>query len=287
MTQDLKRQLFLQLLLESYAPQQAPKIWKKLPIANEDIPKVNTNINVIEPLNANLFFLKKIHYTWLAHYISHLPPNYQQPVASVFPDFSKIMKRLNRPSAKCEKKGDVDPYLFHLLIEKIGLKDRLPTCFLPAGSFDALISWDRQKILSLIDILPLADASKEIKQIVDRNKLLLIDAALTNEQKIYLKKCMVVKHATCDLTIHLKNWQGTKEGLKIHLHKLGLELFYKGLYQENTDFLFYLSHLLDIGRGIHLLNGAQMAKNEEKKDLYYKNFNQCYKFISSYEKSER
>jgi hypothetical protein len=285
MIQHLKRQLFLKLLLDSYAIQLAPQIWKKLPLGDQESPSNKIGCSITDPLKANIDFLKKIHYTWLANYIAHLPQNYQRTAANAFPDFPKIMRSLNRPSIEIESQMAVNPYIYHLMIEKIGLQERLPVCFLPASPFERLLTWDRNKILSLIDLLPLADASREIKQIVDRNKLMMIYAALTEEQKTYIKQCMVVKHTTCDLNINLKNWLGTKDRLKIHLHKQGLELFYKGLYQEGPDFLFYLSHRLDIGRGKPLEAAVAAGKNEEKKDLYYKNLIQCYKFISSYEKS--
>lgn len=137
----------------------------------------------------------------------------------------------------------------------------------------------------LIDLLPLADASKEIKQIVDRNKLMLIYSALTDLQKNYIKHCLMTRHVTCDLQLNLKNWQGPKDQLKIYFHKVGLELFAKALAQENPDYLFYLSHLLDTGRGKMLLSVVEKSKKDEKKETYIKNLTQAIKFISAHEKS--
>lgn len=282
MIQNVKRQLFLQLLLKSYSPAMADQLWQKLPIKGQEISNEVVLCPLNEPLNSNLDFLKKIHYTWIAAYISTLPENFQKSAATAFPEFEKIMQKLEVGGERAET---VDPYIHHLLIEKIGLKERLPICFLEKSPFDELLKWNRSKLLSLIDLLPLADAGKEIKQIVDRNKLMLIYSALNEEQKEYIKHCMMTKHVSCDIKLNLRNWQGPKEKLKVYLHRLGLEMFAKGLAGQSEDFLFYLSHFLDAGRGKSLVSIAYSAKVEEKKELYFKNLTQAIKFINAHEKS--
>lgn len=279
MTQHVKRLLFLKLLLDTYAPKTT--LQSKLPI-KEKLPEKKTVCPLTEPIHANLAFLNRMHYTWLANYISLLPETLRKSAASAFPEFKKIMNTLNIGEDKAETQGDVDPFLHQLLIDRIGLKNRLPICFLEQGPFHSLLHWERSRLLSLIDLLPLADAGKEIKQIVDKNKLLLIYSALNEFQKNYLKQCMSGKTVFTETPLNLRNWTGTKEQLKLHLHKIGLDLFAKGLAKESADFLFYLAHLLDAGRGKPLLSEKGAG---DKKDLYFNNLNQAIKFISIHEKA--
>jgi hypothetical protein len=280
MIQDQKRHLFLKLLLDSYAPQAITTLWTKLPLGSTTIPTNKTNCKPTEPLESNLEFMQKIHYSWIAVYISNLPKSLQPVAAASFPAFVKIMKLLPVETEPQKSNGAVDTYIHKLLIQTIGLEKRLPICFLPKSPLEEILRWDKTKITQLIDILPLSDAGREIKQIVDRNRLMQIYGAFSEVQKSYLKQCMLTKHIGCDIKLNLKNWQGKKEDLRLYIHKLGLDLFAKGLHQEEDDFMFYLSHLLDTGRGKMILTLSKAAKKDERKNLYYKNLQQAIKFLS-------
>lgn len=285
MIQDVKRQLFLQLLLDAYSA-PLPQLWTKLPLAKVEIPKIPLTCPPSQPLTSNLAFLMRVHYTWIARYLGLLPKQFHKPIASLFPDFGKILKTLGEETGKeAPQQGEVQPYLFHLLIEKMELKEKLPLCFLPSSPMGGIAHWSRSKTLSLIDILPLADAAREIKKVVSKSKLMLIDSSLSPMQRAYLKHILATKHTACELALNLPNWQGSKEQLQTYLHRIGLDLFYKALFKEHPDFLFYVSHILDIGRGKSLAAAAKAAELDEKNDLYYKNLAQCYNFINSYEKS--
>ena len=128
---------------------------------------------------------------------------------------------------------------------------------------NALLKLTKNELIEVIDLLSLYDLAEEIKKIVDTNLLKKIKDALPQNKLKILHQISNRPHPFKPQRIGLEKWDGKTETLNKILHKKGLIRLSFALYQEDKSLIWYICHLLDIGRGATLSKLCKNEKNEK------------------------
>jgi len=133
----------------------------------------------------------------------------------------------------------------------------LPIEYLPESELNILTQFSKKEMTQLIDFLSLYDLALEIRQIVETKILKKIYSLLTEDQKKFLKSIMAQKEHPALTKLGLDRWDGNEEVFRYLLHRRGLMRLAIALSREHPDLLWYVCHILDIGRGTALSKSAQ------------------------------
>lgn len=256
-----KRYNFLASCLKTFLGDAPVALLEKLPLGPPGRSPLTADPKEI--LLAHQEFLQRMHYSWWAEVIEKETVPIQKAYLSLLPEEKrkKCLKLLHLKSAK-PFDHEVMPqvWIYQQLEKAFSLEEKLPICFLPQSPFHYLLTMEKEELVLLMDLLVLPQLTKQIRQIVDRNRLVRIYEALTPLQKQFLKEAMQAKHITLEPSIDLMTWSGDQKELRRSIHKAGLVFLAKAVSKEESTFLFYLTHLLDKGRGTLL---AKSLETEE------------------------
>jgi hypothetical protein len=152
-------------------------------------------------------------------------------------------------SETIELSEPVKSFILSQLYTLLKADEHLPLDYLPETELSELGTWNKTQLIHLIDFLGLHDLATEVRQIVNKNHLKNIYACLTPQQFYYLKVCLHQKEmlTVSKLGIDASIKDSTK--LKRVIHQRGLLRLGKALCGQHPDFVWYLSHTLDTGRG--------------------------------------
>jgi hypothetical protein len=142
-------------------------------------------------------------------------------------------------------------------------KDRIPFDYLPESSFSALGKWDKLQLIELINFFGLHDLASEVRHIVNKTYLQNIYNSLTHRQLYYLKVCLHQKETLKAPKLGINPTLEDSAPLKKAFHRRGLVRLGKALSGEHPDFIWYLAHTLDVGRGNLLMENYQ-SKSDPK-----------------------
>lgn len=162
------------------------------------------------------------------------------------------------------------PYLAHILRSELMEPDLLSEQHLPASPLNILLRLERKHLIHLCDLLGIHDLAADLRQVVDRELLGKIYAALTPPQLQFLHYCSKQPMKWIPPKLGLLAWDGSKKQLNKLLHFRGLMRLAKAILQEDASLKWHLMHRLDIGR-------AKIVQKElyKKQDLsllpYFKN----------------
>lgn len=265
MTQELnaKQQIYLRVLLDHYHEGSQDSILKSLPPAQAKeismlkIQNGDPSAIFLDPAQA----LTSIHYSWVAEEILKQPAELQSLfIASLSPtqqrDVKKLIpKEISRPLAPI-----FATYFCEQLFVKLGMENLLPKSFLPNTQLSHLIDLPKSEIVDIIDFFGLYDLGEEIRTIVNTKNLKNIYSCLTPRKHQFLRNCLHQKDRVVAPKLHLEKWDGNCQELQKTLHRRGLSRLGKALSGQHPDFIWYLTHMLDIGRGKIL---ASQIANEE------------------------
>jgi hypothetical protein len=140
-------------------------------------------------------------------------------------------------------------YLRKTLLDSLNGSKILPVHHLPKSKLEKLLSFSKKELTQLIDRLSLYDLSMELRQIVETKILKKIYSLLTEEEKNFLKAIGAHKDPFAMGRLGIEKWDGSEESLRTLLHKRGLARLGAGLSGQDPDFIWYICHGLDIGRG--------------------------------------
>lgn len=140
-------------------------------------------------------------------------------------------------------------YLRKTLLDSLNGSKILPIHHLPKSRLEKLLSFSKKELTRLIDRLSLYDLSMEMRQIVETKILKKIYSLLTEEEKTVLKAVGAHKDPFVLGRLGIEKWDGSEESLRTLLHRRGLARLGAGLSGQDPDFIWYICHLLDIGRG--------------------------------------
>ncbi len=128
--------------------------------------------------------------------------------------------------------------------------DLLPIECLPLSPLNDLALLPIETLISFLDLLGLHDVAIEMKQIIDKQKLIKIEENLTSDQLLYLK-ILIQSHEPVAFTqMGLLNWNGEKEKLKALIRQRGANRLAKALYGQDASLTWYVLHRLDVEKAL-------------------------------------
>lgn len=230
--------------LERFLPFEQRQIIDTLPDIEEEIQLENFS-------NANI--LEKVHWSWFLPAIKLYPESEQKLFLSALNPHSE--KNLAKVLTLSIGGSDVTEigrsFLRKILLDSLtGPKDDLlPINYLPRSPLNRLLKLTKKELTSLIDHLSLYDLAIELRQIVETKILKKIYSLLSEGERMTLKALTGHKESFSLGKLGLERWDGSEELLRTLLHKRGLTRFGAGLSGQDPDFVWYICHQLDIGRG--------------------------------------
>ncbi|HSX38747.1 MAG TPA: hypothetical protein VLE95_07975 [Chlamydiales bacterium] len=225
----------------------------------EAMPSTEVNTDLEEAS-----ILERVHWSWLLPILKTKPLKEQKLFLSALDRFSNENLcrelKIRTPPAK-EKSKIVQEFILQTLTENLvgATIPLLPIYFLPPTPLSPLLYLGKQELIELIDTLSLTDLAIELRQIVETKILKKIYSFLSEEETRILKKAVAFNQNMIRATpLDLKKWDGAEKSLRISLHKRGLARLGAALSLQHHDFIWYICHQLDIGRGTALLKLVSM-----------------------------
>lgn len=136
--------------------------------------------------------------------------------------------------------------LYTQLIQDI--PDLLPQEALPLDPLNVLVTFSREQLIELIDLLSLHDLNLELKSLISSVRLKKLQALLSTVQKQYLTQLKKKNELISFKPLGLTYWNGDTDILKKALHQRGLNRLAKALYLSHPSLQWYVLHKLDISR---------------------------------------
>ena len=233
--------------LERFLPEKERILLDKMPTFSADLKPEGFASNAV---------LEKVHWSWFLPTLKTYPETEQKLFLSALTPYAakNLAKSLTLSSFSQEMSEIAKAYLRQILLNSlVGPHDRLlPTDYLPPSPLKPLLNLTKKELTHLIDFLSLHDLAAEIRQIVETKILKKIYSLLTEEERKFLKNAMAHKEPFILARMGLDRWDGSEETLRTLLHRRGLARFGSALSGQDPDFIWYICHQLDIGRGTTL-----------------------------------
>ncbi len=223
--------------------------------------------------------LERIHYSWLAPFLRTLSESdLRFFLAALGPAqvkglqeqlrFSNHLPTLTKPA-----RGYLRSHLFKQLTSEL-----LPIELLPPSSYNILLRLNDAQLLEVIVYLGLYDLAFEMRQIIATSILKEILNALPPRQSEFVQKEMLEPEELIFKRLFLQGWDGTPATLAKLVEERGLERLGAALYDCDSNFLWYLTHQMEMLRATHLLKYCTRAQNARA----LKRLNEQYLKILSY-----
>lgn len=229
-------------------------------LPEEESDELESSDPLEESIDPALFhdkdLLNKVHWSWFLPTLKLYPESEQKLfIAALDPYAEKSLAKaltLSSGGSKITKIGK--SFLQKVLTEAlIDPRDPLlPVVYLPKSTICRLLQLTKKQLTHLIDQLSLYDFAIELRQIVETKILKKIYSLLTDEEKKRLRELGNYKESFSLGRLGIEKWDGSEEILRTLLHKRGLARLGAGLSGQDPDFIWYICHQLDIGRGSHL-----------------------------------
>ncbi len=243
--------------LERFLPELERLRLEELPSFEEGVtPEGFTNGGILE----------QVHWSWFLPTLKTYPIKEQKlfltaldPVAAQnlahsleISDFPQEMSQTGRS------------FLRQILLNSLlGTKDRLlPIDYLPPSPLKPLLRLSKKELTKLIDFLSLHDLAAEMRQIVETKILKKIYSFLSEDERKFFKQTMAHQKESFPMPrMGLDRWDGAEESFRHILHRRGITRLGIALSAQDPDFIWYICHQLDIGRGnvLHKLCGKEAA----------------------------
>lgn len=247
--------LMLKILINRFNPTAGNVLLKFLP--EEDLKKVNTQNIVSSDITPLLkqpqTLLQMLHFSWLQPIIQQFPSELQPIFIGALTEQQSTGLNKALEMTPCAISSPVRMFLQEQLYSKIKSKPGLPIEYLPVSDFSELLNWNKRELVELIDFLGLYDVASKIRNIVNKQHLENIYSCLNKKQHYYLRVCLYQKEKLIAPKLNINPAKKNPEKLKKEMHLRGLIRLGKALCGENMDLVWYIAHILDIGRGQMLL----------------------------------
>ena len=206
-------------------------------------------------------FLQRVHSSWFEEALSPLKP------------IEKSLLETALPPSVAEKLKIKTSILGGIYQDKLakllGLEQETPFPLLSKSPLFSLLTYSKDELVELISLLPLPLLAPQIKKIVDKKRLMSFYALLSERGRGLLKHSLMTPDLGALPHFNISQWQGTSAELNTTLHRFGIFLLSQGIANEGDAFRFYLSRLLDRGRGKVLLEGSREAIAKDPKSLLF------------------
>lgn len=230
--------------LERFLPEGERLQLEKLPSFTEELtPEGFTNGGMLE----------KVHWSWFLPTLKTYTEGDQNHFLSALSPYAakNLAKALGLSPGGQEMSEIAKLYFRQILLNSLlGPTDRLlPLDYLPPTPLKPLLNCSKKELVRIIDFLSLHDLAAELRQIVETKILKKIYSFLSEEERNFLKSAMTHKESFVLPRMGLDRWDGSEESLHLLLHRRGLMRLGAALSGQDPDFIWYICHQLDIGRG--------------------------------------
>lgn len=225
--------------------------------------------NPTDAFKTVLLLLDRIHPSWIAPVLRSLPEGEIRLFISALNDqLSQSVKTLLRFSGEAIKLTEIGKlYLQKILYQKIANTSLLPVECLPESPLNVLIDLRSADLMALTDFLGLHDLAVEIRQIVDKRKLSLIQESLPSSEKAYLAILTQSRESVTFTPMGLLNWQGDQDVLKQLIQQRGINRLAKALSLQNSSLVWYVAHKMDSDRGLLLSKLATPLEKSQAAEI--------------------
>lgn len=232
--------------LMAYLSPEVKSVFQSLPMPSADLTQG------VPPLEDEL---SKVHPTWIAPLLRTLPEGEIALFLGCLPsEHVEELKALLLFADPVPTLSELaKPFLCRTLMEMLSEVERMPSACLPAHPLNELLHFDREKLLSFIDLLSMHDLAAEVRTIIGAAKLKSIYDALTKPQCFLLQEIVHAKEPFLFKHSVLKGWSGEAEQLQALLRERGLNRLAKALAALHPDLLWHLSRHLEAQYGEKLV----------------------------------
>jgi len=207
--------------------------------------------------------LNYVHYSWLIPTLKNLKEDLSICLACLPEKMKPILSKQfdEKPYSK-EITESVKEYIHLILLNSLlGEEDViLPIQYIEYSPINILASKAKNTLIQVIDYLALFDLAKEIRKTLNTNTIKKIYSCLSDGEKKFLKRTQSLSDPVTFSSL-LEKWDGTRESFRKILHKKGLYRFGLALCGSHPDLIWYVCHLLDIGRGASLMKLCEKKVN--------------------------
>lgn len=248
-----RAKMVLKAILNQFEPESKQALLRFVSI--EEKEEIERSRDLEGPLTPESFsvdaILERVHWSWFLPTLELYPePEQKLFLSALSPRAEKNLAKVLTLSAKGEASSLIGKdYLRKTLLDSLNGYKILPLEHLPKTNLEKLLSFSKKELTKLIDRLSLYDLSTELRQIVETKILKKIYSLLTEEERTFLKAIGSHKDPFAMGRLGIEKWDGSEESLRTLLHKRGLARFGAGLSGQDPDFIWYICHGLDIGRG--------------------------------------
>lgn len=238
------------LSLFRYLPETGAQLLEQLPV-----PSLNRKKGFVSSKNV----LDQIHFSWFAPHLRTLSENdIRLFLSALTPQQAEGLKAVLLFSDHFPELTDSSSvFVQDILMKKlIGKEQVLPLNLLPESPLNPLLDLTLEELEVLIRHLGLHDLAFEMRQIIETAKLKRIFAALAKTEKDYIQSLLPQKEAIILKRIHLQNWDGRRESLKLLIQQKGLQRLGKALYGEHPTLIWFVARKLDIAMGQELIKAC-------------------------------
>lgn len=250
---DNKGWMMLRVLINRYNPKAGDALLKFLPqeeaktVLSQEIRSTDLMPLLYQPQK----LLERMHYSWIQPLLDQFPPRLYKLAASALTPEQITGLKIDAPLSPSPP---VKTFMINRLYTLLQADKHLPFDYLPETDLSPLGNWTKNKLVLLIDFLGLHDLASEVRRIVNKNHLQNIYACLSPQQLYYLKVCLHQKEMVTAPKLGIDPSKQDCNKLKKIMHRRGLLRLSKALCSQHPDFVWYLAHQLDTGRGELLLN---------------------------------
>jgi hypothetical protein len=207
--------------------------------------------------------LDLIHYSWLIPTFENLDKDTSFCISALSPKVqAKLKKQFKLESSSINISSIAKEYVILVLLSSLmGSDDTiLPIQYLPYSPINILATKTKEELINVINFLALIDLNTQLKKTLNTSTIKMIYKILNKDEKIFLKKVQSFKDPL-SFSSFLEKWDGNEENFRKILHKRGLYRFGLALSFEHPDLIWYICHILDIGRGSSLMKMCEKKIN--------------------------
>ncbi len=249
--------IFLRLLLNRYFTGKPDTLDKIMPKEDADklsetlLPHKEPNLMLFMPQN----WLYSMDGSWLVPVVEKMTKPLQEVYAKAFPSIfgDKEKKETDTPQAAVYNET-VQDFLINYLHATWAEKKAPPKELLPTWELSGLLDLSRSELLKITDFLSMHDLVEEMRHIVDKKLLQSVLQHLTPEQQQYLRTLLRQKSRQQPTSLSVRELLKEEKKFPQLLHKFGLQRLATAISGASDDFIWHISHILDLPRAKFLQN---------------------------------
>lgn len=254
----MKSWVMLRVLLNKYHQKASDTLLKILPEEDaKGVISLNAYSNRPEiVLTQPEELIQNIHYSWLVDALKAIPKTIQEPILAALPssNAAKLRQLLNLTTLPQREilSSPAKTFLINTLYNHVKDHNVLPLEYLPQTELSVLVKLTKNQLVELIDFLAIYDLAESVRNIIDKDRIKKIYQHLSPSKIQFLRACLQQKERLSAASLKLEQWDGDWGKLEKILHGRGLIRLGNALCGQHPDFVWHLTHMLDIGRGTRL-----------------------------------